>query len=381
MTTDSSFLPFNRPSLAGSELQYIQEAITNGHISGNGSFTKRAEAELTRISGSAAALMTTNCTHALELSSRILQLGPGDEVIVPAYTFVSTAAAFALSGATPIFVDVVPQTLNLDVDAVSAALTPQTRAVVTVHYAGIADRVNDLATLCSAKDIPLIEDNAHGFGASYAGQPLGTFGAMSTLSFHETKNITCGEGGALTINDLRLVERAEILREKGTDRARFLRGQVDKYTWVEVGSSWVASDLLAAYLLAQLQQFDAIQHDRMGLWRSYDDALASWASEHGVRRPFVPGEAVHSAHMYYLQFGNLDQRTRFIDHLKAREILAVFHYQALNISEVGRRLGGRPGQCPVSENAANTLVRLPFYRDMKPWERDRVIEAVRSFVP
>lgn len=381
MTADPSFIPFNRPSLAGRELEYIQEAIGNGHISGNGAFTKQAERELARISGSHAALMTTSCTHALELSSRILNLGPGDEVIVPAYTFVSTAAAFALSGAKPIFVDVTPQTLNLDLEGVEAAITPRTRAVATVHYAGIADQVDRLANLCASHEIPLVEDNAHGFAAKYGGRPLGTWGALSTLSFHETKNITCGEGGALTINDPSLVERAEILREKGTDRARFLRGQVDKYTWVEVGSSWVASDILAAYLVAQLEEFDAIQRDRMALWQAYDESLLDWAAEHGVRRPHVPALVEHAAHMYYLQFQDLDQRTRFIEHLKKLGILAVFHYQALNVSDVGRQLGGRPGQCPVSENAANTLVRLPFFRDIQPIERDRVISAVQSFVP
>lgn len=372
-------VPFNRAALAGKELEYIAQAVARGHISGGGTFTRSAEDLLAKVSGSARVLMATSCTHALELSARILRLGPGDEVIVPAYTFVSTAAAFALTGARPVFVDVNDQTLNLDIDATQAAITDRTRAICTVHYAGIGDRVDDLVQLCDSHGITMIEDNAHGLGASFKGRKLGTFGRMSTLSFHETKNITCGEGGALALNDPSLVDLAEVFREKGTDRSRFLRGQVDKYTWVEVGSSWVASDLLAAFLVAQLQSFEEIQRRRMAVWMAYDAALGDWARESSVRTPVISEGASHPAHMYFLRLPSLTERTAFIEHLRSLGIMAVFHYQALNTSAVGRSFGGRSGQCPVSEGAADTLVRLPLFADMRPDELDRVIEAVLSF--
>lgn len=378
---DRPLIPFNRPSLVGNELEYVADAVQRGHISGNGHYTKQAEAALAAISGSPSILLTTSCTHALELSARVLRLGPGDEVIVPSYTFVSSASAFALTGARPVFVDVTPQTLNLDVDQVEAAITSRTKAVCTVHYAGIAQDIDRLARTCGERGIPLIEDNAHGLGATFNQKPLGSFGQMSTLSFHETKNVTCGEGGALAINDEALLGLAEILREKGTDRARFLRGQVDKYTWVEVGSSWVASDMLAAFLLAQLEDFDGIQSRRMAIWTAYDTQLADWAQQNGIRRPHVPPQASHTAHMYYLQFDRLEQRTGFIDHMREAGILAVFHYQALNASKVGMELGGRPGQCPVAERASDTLVRLPLFADMRPEELERIIEAATSFTP
>lgn len=379
MGTEAPLIPFNRPSFVGSEMAYVAQALAMGHISGNGQFTQEAQQAIERIAGAKSALMTTSCTHALELSARLLDLGPGDEVIVPAFTFVSTAAAFALTGAKPVFVDVTPGTLNLDVEQVSHAMTSRTRAVCTVNYAGIADRLDDLASLCHKQGIVLIEDNAHGFGAEYKGRKLGTFGAMSTLSFHETKNITCGEGGALTLNDLDYLLRAEILREKGTDRARFLRGQVDKYTWVDLGSSWVASDLLAAYLLAQLEEFEAIQRDRLNIWNAYDEAFRPWAQELNVRLPHVPADVNHPAHMFYLRWPSSDQRARFIDHMKELGIMAVFHYQALNNSEMGSTFGGKVGQCPVAEEAAECLVRLPLFRSMTEHEIARVIDATLSF--
>ena len=382
MTTNVSTeprIPFNRASLAGNELRYVSEAVSNGHISGGGAFTRTAEGLLESISGSQRVLLTTSCTHALEMSARLLDLGPGDEVIVPAYTFVSTAAAFALTGAKPVFVDVTQETLNLDVRLAEAAITPRTRAICTVHYGGIAQGIDELTALCEERGLALVEDNAHGLGASFDGRLLGTFGDLSTLSFHETKNVTCGEGGALGINRAELVERAEILREKGTDRSRFLRGQVDKYTWVDVGSSWVASDMLAAFLVGQLEQFDEIQARRMLVWDEYQSGLASWARNQNVRTPVVPPEAKHVAHMYYLRMPSPSARDRFIAHMDAHGILAVFHYQGLHISDMGRRFGGVPGQCPVAEQAAETLVRLPLFSDLKNAETDRVIEAVTSF--
>jgi len=375
----SDRVPFNKAMPIGSELEYLTEAIRQGHISGNGSFTRRAEEMLARISLSRKVLLTSSCTHALELTARLLDLGPGDEVLVPAYTFVSTASAFAITGAKPIFVDVSPTTLNLDVKAVEACITDRTRAICTVHYAGIAEGVDELASICSKAGIPLIEDNAHGLGGSFKGQSLGTFGTFSTMSFHETKNVTCGEGGALGISSEIYVDRAEMLREKGTNRNRFLRGQIDRYTWVELGSSWVLSDMLAAFLVGQLELFDEIQSGRLAIWSSYDEQLSSWARSNAVRLPYVPQEAKHPAHMFYLQFPDLETRTRFISHMNELGIMTVFHYQALNESPVGQSLGGRAGQCPVAEHASETLVRLPLFSGMRIDQVDRVIAGALSF--
>lgn len=372
-------IPFNRPSLIGNEIAFITESVRNGHISGNGPFTLRAERLLTEITSAHRTLLTTNCTHALELAARVLLLQPGDEVIVPAFTFVSTAAAIALTGARPVFTDVIPGTLNLDPNLVEQSITPNTKAVFTVHYAGIGDKVDQLADICHQSGVALVEDNAHGLGGSYQDRPLGTFGSMSTLSFHETKNITCGEGGALTLNSPQSLDSAEILREKGTNRARFLRGQVDKYTWVDIGSSWVASDILAAYLVAQLENFDSIQAKRHRIWNLYNSELPGWAAKQGVRLPQVPALAKHSAHMFYLHLQSIQIRDKFIEHMREKGIMAVFHYQALNTSEVGKRFGGNLGDCPVSESAAQTLVRLPLFVDLKDTEIDQIISSVKEF--
>ena len=372
-------IPFNRASLAGREMELIHKAVHDGHLAGNGELTKTAEKQLATLVGGGRSLLTTSGTHALELAARTLRLQPGDEVIVPAYTFVSTASAFALTGATLRFVDVDPLTLNLDPEVASAAVNDRTRAICTVHYAGIGNRVDEVAQLCEHQGISLIEDNAHGLGGSYRGQPLGSFGRMSILSFHETKNITCGEGGALVLNKSADESVAEILREKGTDRAKFLRGQVDKYTWVDIGSSWTPSEILAGFLVAQLEQFDEIQRRRKAIWTTYERELSQWAQNAGVRTPHVPDEADHPAHMYYLQFPSLSDRSRFIKHMRQAGILTVFHYQALNTSAVGRSLGGREGQCPVTENAADTLVRLPLFSGMTASELEAVIDATSSF--
>jgi dTDP-4-amino-4,6-dideoxygalactose transaminase len=375
----TTLLPFNRPSMAGREMELLRDTLTAGHWSGNGAMTQQAEHMLARLHDEHTVLLTTNCTHALELAARLANTMPSDEVIVPAYTFMSTASAFALTGARPVFVDVLPDTLNLDPDLVREAITDRTAAIVTVHYAGIADRVDELADMAQENMVPLIEDNAHGLGGRYQGRTLGTFGDLSTLSFHETKNISCGEGGAIVINDDRLVARAELLREKGTDRARFMRGQVDKYTWRNVGSSWVPSDLLAALLVGQLERFDAIQANRMTTWTTYDEALQEWATRLGVRQPVVPQESDHSAHMYYLHMVDLDQRTRFIAHMRKASIVCTFHYQSLNTSPQGRLFNGQTGQCPVAESAADTLVRLPLFNDMTDTERSRVIDTALQF--
>lgn len=372
-------IPFNRASFDGNELIYLQQAITGGHVSGNGPFTKRVENELERRLGCGRALLTTSCTHALEMAALLLNFQRGDEVIVPSYTFVSSAGAFLLHGGTPVFVDVDHETLNIDADAVELAITERTRAIVAVHYGGVGADLDRLVSICARYGLMLIEDNAHGLSGTYRGRPLGTFGALATQSFHETKNITCGEGGALIVNDLSLVERAEILREKGTDRSRFLRGQVDKYTWVDLGSSWVLSDLLAGVLLGQLERIDTIQGRRHNIWDRYEAELVDWAQDNKVMLPYVPIDREHTAHLFYLRLPDLDARDRLIAHLRRHDILAVFHYQPLHLSEFGSSCGRQAGECRVSEVAGETLLRLPLYPALTDAEQARVVEVVRSF--
>jgi len=374
-------IPYNKPAVVGDEMAYMQDAVARGRISGDGEYSKRCHALLREMLGAAKVLLTTNCTHALDMTGLLLDLKPGDEVILPSFTFVSTANAYALRGARPVFADIRPDTLNLDEAQLESLVTPRTRAVVPVHYAGVGCEMDAILDIARRHNLEVIEDNAHGLLGTYRGRLLGSFGSMSTLSFHETKNFTCGEGGALVINGDRgdrFAERAEIVREKGTNRAKFFRGEVDRYTWVDLGSSFLPSDLLAAYLLAQLEKRQQVQARRLAQWDRYRAELAEWASEHGVRLPIVPPHCVHPAHIFYLLFPGLDGRQRFIDHLKARRILAVSHYVPLNLSEHGRRLGGVQS-CPVAEDVADRLVRLPLYYDLSADEQSRVIEAVRSF--
>jgi dTDP-4-amino-4,6-dideoxygalactose transaminase len=372
-------IPFNKPSLAGKELNYVADAVIGGHSAGDGRYTKACNAFLESALGAPRVLLTTSCTHALEMASMLLRISPGDEVIVPSFTFVSTANAFAIHGAKPVFVDVRPDTLNLDHAQLAGAITDRTRAIVPVHYAGVGCEMSCILELAQARGIAVVEDNAHGLFARYAGRPLGTFGCLATQSFHETKNVTCGEGGALVINDPALVERAEIIREKGTNRSRFFRGQVDKYTWVDLGSSYLPSDILAGFLLAQLEASAQIQEQRRRIWRRYDNSLCEWASAHGIRQPFVPPLCEQGYHMYYLILPSLEVRQRFIDFLKARGIMAVFHYLPLHLSEMGMRFGGRAGQCPVTEDVSDRLVRLPFFNSLTEAEQSEVIEAILKF--
>jgi dTDP-4-amino-4,6-dideoxygalactose transaminase len=369
-------IPFNRASLTGEELAYLRDAIDHGHISGDGPDTKRCEEVLERELGAARVLLTTSCTHALEEAAILLELGPGDEVIVPSFTFVSTAAAFALRGAAIVFADVRRDTLNIDESQLADLVTERTRAIVPVHYAGVGCEMDALA----AHGVPLVEDNAQGLFGRYRGRALGTFGVLAAQSFHETKNLTCGEGGALVVNDPSLVERAEVVREKGTNRKQFFRGAVDKYTWVDLGSSYVLTDLLAGFLAAQLEKRAEIQAARRALWERYDDGLRDWATEHGVGTPKVPAHCEQSWHMYYLLLPSLAARTELIARLHERGILAVFHYQPLHLSAMGRRYGGRPGQCPVTEDVADRLLRLPFFTSMTESEQVEVIEVVTSYV-
>jgi dTDP-4-amino-4,6-dideoxygalactose transaminase len=372
-------VPFNRPTLGERELAYVSEAVRSGHLSGDGLFTRRCHELLERLTGCHKALLTTSCTHALEMCALLLRLKPGDEVIVPSFTFVSTANAFAVHGARLVFADIRPDTLNLDESLLPSLLTPRTRAIVVVHYAGVACEMDAVLNLARERGIVVIEDNAHGLFGGYRGQPLGSFGALATQSFHETKNISCGEGGALLINDPAYTERAEILREKGTDRSRFFRGQVDKYTWVDLGSSYLPSEILAAVLWGQLEQAEQIQTRRRTIWQRYDLELADWATALGYRRPIVPKHCSQAWHMYYLLAPSLEARTKFIAWLRERGILAVFHYQPLHASPMGLKLGGRDAKCPVTCDVADRLVRLPLYNSMTDAEQDAVISAVKAF--
>lgn len=363
----------------GNELDYIADAVRSGQISGDARYTRKCHALLEESLGILKALLTTSCTHALEMAALLLDIAPGDEVIVPSFTFVSTVNAFVLRGAKPVFIDIRPDTLNLDETLLERLITPKTRAVVPVHYAGVGCEMDAIMEIATRHKLAVVEDNAHGLFGSYRGRPLGTFGALATQSFHETKNFTCGEGGALLINDPALVERAEIIREKGTNRSRFFRGMVDKYTWVDIGSSYLLSDVLAAYLYAQLEARDEIQRRRGRIWERYCDALSEWAAEHEVRLPFVPEYCRQPYHMFYILLPSLAVRQRLISHLRAAGILAVFHYLPLHLSDMGRRFGGQAGDCPVTEDISDRLLRLPLYNDLTEAEQTRVIETILKF--
>jgi dTDP-4-amino-4,6-dideoxygalactose transaminase len=372
-------IPFNRPTPLGDEIEFVQRSIGSGHHSGDGPFTKACTELLERELGVKKALLTTSCTHALDMTAMLLDISPGDEVIVPSFTFVSSANAFVLRGARPIFSDIRSDTLNIDEQQIERHISSRTKAIVVVHYAGVGCEMDQIMALATAHNIPVIEDNAHGLFGHYRGQLLGTFGCMSTLSFHETKNCSCGEGGALLLNDLRYAEPAEIIREKGTNRSQFFRGQVDKYSWVGIGSSYLPSDLLAAYLFGQLECRDEIQRIRKCIWETYAAGLKDWAYEYGVALPHVPAHCEQAFHMFYLRMPTLEVRQALIEHLRARGILAPFHYVPLHLSKVGKTFGGRVGDCPVTERASNQIVRLPFFCSITASEIEEVIESVRDF--
>ena len=370
---------FNRPLPVGRELEYIAEALQSGHISGDGPFTMKCHAFLENALGVPKALLTTSCTHALDMAAILLGIQPGDEVIIPDFTFVSTVNAFVLRGARPVFVDIRPDTLNLDECRIEAAITGRTRVVVPVHYAGVGCEMDVIMDIAQRHGLAVVEDNAHGLFGKYKGRYLGTFGRMAAQSFHETKNFSSGEGGALLINDASLVERAEIVREKGTNRSRFFRGQVDKYTWVDIGSSYLPSDILAAYLYAQLEQRERIQAHRQNAWKTYEAGLKDWAAGKDVRLPTIPPDCEQSYHMFYLLMPDLDTRQRLIAHLGGRGIHSVFHYLPLHLSDMGRSFGGRAGDCPVTERVSDQLVRLPFHNLLTGDEQEQVIEAILEF--
>ena len=372
-------IPFNSPFLPESGFRHLRQAITNKHISADGPFTRKCHDWLEQMFGVSKALLTTSCTHALEMIAILLELKPGDEVIVPAFTFVSTVNAFVLHGATPAFADIRPDTLNIDERLVANLITPRTRAIVAVHYGGVACEMHALLEICRRHGIPLIEDNAHGLFGKYDGRWLGRFGPLAALSFHETKNFSCGEGGALLINDAAFANRAEILRAKGTNRNAFFRGQVDKYTWVDVGSSYPLADALAALLYAQFEMADEIQNRRREIWNRYAIELADWAAEEGVGLPIVPADCAHPAHLFYLILPTLEDRQAFIEHAQARGVCSVFHYQPLHLSPMGQTWGGRPGDCPVTEYVSDRLTRLPMYFGLTEADQDRVIRMVTSY--
>jgi dTDP-4-amino-4,6-dideoxygalactose transaminase len=372
-------IPFNRPFVAGREFTYIQQAIDAMHLSGDGAFTKRAHAALVSMTGGKEALLTTSCTHALELMALLLDVGPDDEIILPSFTFVSTANAFVLRGARPIFADSRPDTLNVDEERLGELITSRTKAIIVVHYAGVACEMDPIVRLAVDRGVTLLEDNAHGLLGAYRGRALGSFGALAAQSFHETKNFICGEGGALIVNDLQYITRAEVLREKGTNRTQFFRGLIDKYTWIDVGSSYLPSEILAAFLVAQLECADVIQTARKRIWMAYRDGLCDWASSVGATLPVIPDHCSQSFHLFYVMLRSLEFRTRLMAHLQAKDIHAAFHYVPLHVSPMGRRFGGVPGSCPVAERAGACLLRLPFYTGMTSGEQDRVIEAIRAF--
>jgi dTDP-4-amino-4,6-dideoxygalactose transaminase len=373
--------PFNRVSVVGRELEYVAEAVASGHISGTGAFTARCERLLEAALGAPAVMLATSCTHALEMAALLLEIEPGDEVIVPSFTFVSTANAFVLRGARPVFADVREDTLNLDESSLEALVTPRTRAIVPVHYAGVACEMDAINAVAARHGLAVVEDNAHGLYGRYRGRALGTLGAMATQSFHDTKNIACGEGGALVLNDPSLVARAHVVREKGTDRHRYYLGQVDKYSWRDLGSSYVISDLLAAFLLGQLESAATIQASRHRAWNAYRDGLADWAAQYAVRLPVVPDHCEHPAHLFYLLLPTAADRAAFLDHMRARGVAATFHYVPLHSSAMGLARGAAPDGCPRSTAAAERLVRLPLFHGMTDDHLGAAIEAVTSFRP
>ncbi|NEO98466.1 MAG: dTDP-4-amino-4,6-dideoxygalactose transaminase [Symploca sp. SIO2E9] len=374
-----SQIPFNRPVTVGQEFEYIQKTIENMDLSGDGAITKKCHALLEQILGVPKVLLTTSCTHALEMAALLLDIQPGDEVIVPSFTFVSTINAFVLRGARPVFIDIRPDTLNLDESKLEKLITPQTKAIVPVHYAGVGCEMEAIMEIAGRYGIPVIEDNAHGLFAKYKGEYLGTFGCLATQSFHETKNFTCGEGGALLIKDPQYIERAEIIREKGTNRSRFYRGQVDKYTWVDIGSSYLPSGILAAFLQAQLEGRQQIQSKRQQIWEYYYENLQDWAQDYSIRLPIVPAHCDQAYHMFYLLMPSLEQRQALIAHLKTRDISSVFHYLPLHLSQMGRQFGGAEGDCPVTESVSDRLLRLPFYNDLTEADQARVVASIKDF--
>ncbi len=370
-------IPFNRPALTGRELAYIKEAVDNGHLAGNGPFTRRCQGWLERQMGAPRVLLTHSCTGALEMCALLAGIGPGDEVVMPSFTFVSTANAFVLRGATPVFVDIRSDTLNIDERLLEAAITPNTKAIVAVHYAGVSCDMDAILAVAGRHDLLVIEDAAQGLLATFDGRQLGSFGHLAALSFHETKNVIAGEGGALVVNDSRFAERAEIIWEKGTNRSQFFRGQVDKYTWVDVGSSYLPSEITAAFLWAQLAHARELTDARLRIWSRYHAAFDPLEAAGLVRRPIVPARCGQNGHLYYLLLEGLEERTRMIEALDGAGVNAVFHYVPLHDSPAGRRYGRSSGDMTETVRASDTLVRLPLWPSMTDDDIEIVVRSVR----
>ncbi|MDH3232379.1 MAG: dTDP-4-amino-4,6-dideoxygalactose transaminase [Alphaproteobacteria bacterium] len=371
-------IPFTKPTLTGKEAAYVNEVIESGKLTGGGRFLKDCEAWLQAQTGCPRVLLTTSCTHALEISALLSGVGPGDEVIMPSFTFVSTANAFALRGAVPVFIDNRADTLNIDETKIEAAITPRTKAIVPVHYAGISCDMDAIMAIAKAHKLMVVEDSAQGLCASYKGKALGTIGATGTFSFHETKNVVAGEGGALMINDPELVERAQNIREKGTNRRQFLLGQVDKYTWVDVGSAFLPSELMAAFLLGQLEGAETLTASRLRLWNRYHDAFADLEASEHLRRPIVPEDCVHNAHIYYVLLPSRAARDAALKALGEAGIGASFHFVPLESAPAGQKYSRTAGSLETTENTSGRLLRLPLYADMPDDDQDHVIERMRQ---
>ena len=374
-------IPFNKPYMTGKELWYISQAHASGHLAGDGQFTRKCSGWLEQRTGSKRALLTHSCTGALEMAAMLAGVAPGDEVIMPSFTFVSTANAFVLRGATPVFVDIRPDTLNIDETKIEAAITPRTKVILPVHYAGVGCEMDVIMEIAGRHQLLVIEDAAQGIMSAYKGRPLGSIGHMAALSFHETKNIISGEGGALLINDPRFVERAEVIREKGTNRSQFFRGQVDKYTWTDFGSSYLPSELISAFLWAQMEEADSITKRRLAIWDTYHGFFAQAERSNKIRRPVVPVGCTHNAHMYYLLLPDLERRTRFISKLKAVDIGSVFHYVPLHSSPFGQQAARSHGQMTRTDDLSDRLVRLPLWLGLEEVQADviqKILEVIEA---
>ena len=370
-------IPFNKPYMTGRELWYIAQAHTNGHLAGDGMFTKKCHAWLEESTGTHKALLTHSCTASLDMAAMLADIQPGDEVIMPSYTFVSTANAFVLRGGIPVFVDIRPDTLNIDETLIEAAITPRTKAIVPVHYAGVACEMDTIMSIAQRHKLLVIEDAAQAVMSAYHGKPLGTIGHLGAYSFHETKNIISGEGGALLVNDGRFAERAEIIREKGTNRSQFFRGQIDKYTWVDIGSSYLPGEVIAAFLWAQMEEAQSITQKRLDIWHQYHEALAPLEEAGKLRRPIIPEGCQHNAHMYYILLESLEKRTEVISKLKEQGVNAVFHYVPLHNSPAGKKYGRTSGELRHTHNLADRLLRLPLWLGMDE-AQDKVITQLQA---
>ena len=367
-------IPFNKPFLIDKEFEYIQDAINQGVLRGDGIYTKKCHEFLEKKLNCKKALLTHSCTAALEMAAILLDIKPGDEIIMPSYTFVSTAIAFVLRGGVPVFVDIREDTLNIDENLIENAITEKTKAICVVHYAGVSCEMDKILEIAKKYKLPVVEDAAQALGSFYKEKPLGTIGDLGCFSFHETKNVISGEGGALIINDPKYIERAEIIREKGTNRSQFFRGEVDKYTWVDIGSSFLPSDMVAAYLFSQLENMDKINKKRMEIWQNYDEFFSRYDGK--IRRPYIPNNCKHNAHMYYVLFKNLAERTQFIDYMKSNGINPVFHYIPLHSSPAGIKYGRVSGDMAVTDRVSDTLVRMPMYYTLS----DDELSSIKSFI-